>query len=306
MLIVAAPVAFAGPGFVDSARVSSIGSGDESGADVEVRFNCKAQYLRHEPQGGGDRLRIYLDPTGICNGVSPVVAESRIRLRPLNADSARLLDLEYDGGSTGEPVLTLSFSEPVDFDVDMVSVAFGLVVHIRPSTTQPLPHVGSGADPTANHRQVARPKENVPEFVINLASLRRLPTIADALDLRLADDQRLYYSEFVIDRSTWYRLRLGDFKSAEEADIALAQLKTTFPGAWIDQVGADENVTELSIPAQTFADEPIDTQKSDDSAGSKVDSMMDEARKSIAAGDTSRAIQLYTKVLQQPEHPRLP
>ena len=306
MLIVAAPVAFAGPGFVDSARVSSIGSGDESGADVEVRFNCKAQYLRHEPQGGGDRLRIYLDPTGICNGVSPVVAESRIRLRPLNADSARLLDLEYDGGSTGEPVLTLSFSEPVDFDVDMVSVAFGLVVHIRPSTTQPLPHVGSGADPTANHRQVARPKENVPEFVINLASLRRLPTIADALDLRLADDQRLYYSEFVIDRSTWYRLRLGDFKSAEEADIALAQLKTTFPGAWIDQVGADENVTELSIPAQTFADEPIDTQKSDDSAGSKVDSLMDEARKSIAAGDTSRAIQLYTKVLQQPEHPRLP
>ncbi len=310
LLIVAAPLAVAGPGFIDSARVSSIGSGDESGdesgADLDIRFNCKAQYLRHDPQGRGDRLRIYLDPTAICNGVPPSAAESRIRLRPLNADSAHLNDLEYVGDAAGESVLTLSFTKPVEFEVVMSSVAFGLVVHVRPSTAQPLPKVTSRSDPTARRKQVAQPKEVMAEYVINLASLRRVPTVADALDFQIAPDQQLYYSKIVIDRTTWYRLRLGDFKSAEEATVALTGLKTVFPGAWIDQVGADENITELANPAQTFAAEPVATPKSDEIASSKIDSLMDEARKSIAAGDTSRAIQLYTKVLQQPEHSRLP
>ena len=84
----------AGPGFIQSSRVSDA----TFGADIEVILNCKAHYLRHEPQSSGDRLRIYLEPTSICNGVSPLVAESRIRLRPFNADSAQLVELEYDGG----------------------------------------------------------------------------------------------------------------------------------------------------------------------------------------------------------------
>lgn len=299
-------MAFAGPGFIDSARVSSIGSGDEVRAELNVRFNCKAQYLRHEPQGGGDRLRIYLDPTGICNGVSPVVAETRSRLRPLNSDSARLLDLEYDGGSTGEPVLTLSFSEPVDFDVDMSSVAFDLVVHVRPSTVQATSTETIGADPESDHRQVVRPKEDEPDFAVNLASFQRIPTIADAPGIELVADQRLYYSEAIVDGKTWYRLRLGNFNSDEDAAIALAGLKTTFPGAWIDQVDADEHITELTILTQEMPADQSDVPEGDGTASSKVDTLMEEARKSIVAGDTGRAIQLYTKVLQQPEHPRLP
>ena len=128
LLVVAAPVTSAGSGFIASSRVS----GDVSGAGIEVAFNCKAEYLRHEPQGSGDRVRIYLEPTGICNGVSPLVANSSARLRPTNADSARLVDLEYEGDSAGGPVLTLNFSEPVAYSIDMSAVAFALVVHVTP------------------------------------------------------------------------------------------------------------------------------------------------------------------------------
>lgn len=301
-------MAFAGPGFIDSARVSSVGSGDETRADLDVRFNCKAQYVRHEPQSGGDRLRIYLDPTGICNGVSPLVSGSRSRLRPFNADSAHLVDLEYDGDSAGEPVLTLSFSEPVDFDVDMSSVAFGLVVHVRPSTVQAAAVEVAGAAPTGNHRQVPRARDETPGFVINLASFRRIPTIADAPQLQLVADQRLYYSGVIVDGKTWYRLRIGNFKTDDDAVNTLAGLKTSFPGAWIDRVDTGANAIELAVAAQELSAPQSDESLAADlePGQSKVDTLMEDARRAIVAGETSRAIQIYTKVLQLPDHSRLP
>jgi hypothetical protein len=291
------PIAFAGPGFIESSRVS----GDKSVADVAVRFNCKAQYLRHEPRGGGDRLRIYLDPTGVCNGVSPTVAGSRSRHRPFNADNARLVDLEYDGDSAGEPVLTLSFSEPVDFDVKMSSVSFGLVVQVRPSTAEVAP---PKAPPTVLHRQVAQPDVEEPEVAINLASFRRVPTIADAPLLQLSAGQRLYYSEILVDGTNWYRLRLGNFKSADDAANTLAELKVNYPGAWIEQIDAGGTAFELPLAAQQPSAGPIEHHGDDNPATSKADALMEEARKLIVAGDTSRAIQIYTKVLQLPGHTR--
>ncbi|MDH3577611.1 MAG: SPOR domain-containing protein, partial [Gammaproteobacteria bacterium] len=298
--------AFAGPGFIESSRVSGDATTNASSATIEVRFNCKAEYLRHEPQGSSDRLRVYLDPTGICNGVSPVVAESRSRLRPLNSDSANLMDLEYDGDSPAGPMLTFNFSRPVLFDVDMSGVSFGLVVTVSAAndatqtrtTTAPI-------SPSVNHRQVPRAKLEIPNYVVNLLSLKRIPTIADAKGLELAVNQHLFYSEVVVDGKTWYRLRLGNFESGEAAAAALGDLKVKFPGAWIDEANTDAELTEITRAPKELAEERIDIAEGDGSAVSKVDALMQDARKSMVAGDISRAIQIYTKVLQQPEHMRM-
>jgi len=306
LLVLTTPTAFAASGFIANSRVSEVESGDGLAAEVNVRFNCKAEYLRHEPQNAGDRLRIYLEPTGICNGVSPLVAESRSRLRPFNSDKARLVELEYDGDTGGEAVLTLTFSEAVSFDVDMDAIAFDVAVRVKageiPIESASIENVA----PTATHRQIIRPKEEMPDWVVNLVSFRRIPTIADAPALQLADGQRLYYTEIVIDGSTWYRLRLGDFESAGTANNALARLRSSYPGAWIDQVDA------RNIPVELLAGEPealptTDQHAVDDLGSvSKVDALMEEARRTMVAGDTSRAIQIYTKVLQLPAHPRHP
>ncbi len=180
-------IAAAGPGFIDNARVTANTSAQQSTTAVEIRFNCKAEYLRHEPQGSGDSLRIYLDPTAVCNGVTPAVGRTQSRLRPLNAEGARLLDVEYDGTSPGDPVLTLNFTETVEFDVDMSSIAFGVIINVR------------------------RPESD-----------------------------------------------------------------------------------------------STNTMSSADSANPKVDALMLEARNLVAVGDLTRAIQLYTKVLQLPGHSRQP
>ena len=306
LLVFVASVTFAATGFIANSRVSDVESGDDSSAEINIGFNCKAEYLRHEPQSKGDRLRIYLEPTGICNGVSPLVAESRIRLRPFNADRARLVELEYDGTTTVGGVLTLTFSEPVNFDVDMAAIAFDVAVRVS-DLIEPLASADDAAvAPTAAHRQVIRPQEEALDWVINLASFRRIPTVADAPGLQLAADQRLYYTEVLIDGTTWYRLRLGNFESAGIANNALAELKQSFSGAWIDKVDSRNVPTELLAVMRESS--PVPDKRADDDTGttSKVDALMEEARKTVIAGDTSRAIQIYTKILQLPEHPRHP
>lgn len=297
LLGLAGEVASAGPGFIDNSRVSS----DASGAEIEVGFNCKTQVLRHEPQDSGDHLRIYLDPTSICNGVSPLVASSRTMLRPVNADAARLIDLEYEGDSAAGPVLTLRFSEPVRFTVDTSTVSFRLAVHVE---AMPAQTVSQDTALDVEHRQVVRPKPETPDYVINLVSLQRAPTVADAAGLRPAGDQHISYSQAEIDGVTWYRLSLGDFESADQAATALAELKSSFPGAWIDKLDDDDVAIELLGSSEEVL--PGQDEQRASSGDSKVDALMEDGRKSMVAGDVSRAIQIYTKVLQMAESPRHP
>jgi tetratricopeptide (TPR) repeat protein len=296
-LILWSATASAGPGFIDSSRVSV----DASGARIEVAFNCKAQYLRHEPQSGGDYLRIYLDPTSVCNGVSPLVANSRAVLRPVNADLAQLADLEYEGDSSTEPVLTFHFREPVAFSVDASNVAFKIAVTVQAMAAEA---AEPEARPDVEHRQVARPQPDSPDYVINLASMQRIPTVADALGLQPTADQRLFYSPAEVGGATWYRLRLGNFASADEALVTLEKLKADFPGAWIDEFDASITATELQSGVVEVA--AVEVGQRAASGTTKVDALMDEARKLMVAGDVSRAIQIYTKVLQLPDHARKP
>lgn len=296
-MILWSATAAAGPGFIDSSRVS----GDASAARIEVAFNCKAQYLRHEPESGGDHLRIYLDPTSICNGVSPLVANTRAVLRPVNADLAQLADLEYEGDSATEPVLTFHFREPVEFTVDAARVAFQIAVNVQPLGAGSAP---PAAAPDIEHRQVVRPKPASPDYVINLASLQRVPTLADTLGLQPSKDLRIFYSTAEVGGATWYRLRLGNFRSADEALVTLETLKSDFPGAWIDEFDTGTTVTELL--GGVSEDSPGQVGQRAASGDAKVDALMDEARSLMVAGDVSRAIQIYTKVLQIPGHARKP
>ncbi len=289
-LFILAPIATAGSGFIQSARVTLDESSGDRVASIEVRFNCKTQYLRHEPNSGSDRLRIYLDPTTICNGVSPLVAQSRNRLRPFNADDARLLELEYDGESSAESVLTFTFSEAANFDIEMSSVSFNLTVQVRP-TAEPVEHSERG--PTINHRQVRVPSTDSIHWAIELASFPRTPTIADAPELRPGTDKQLYYREVRINGTPWYQLKIGYFDSADSAEQFLDELTTSYPAARVGPVESGSQAVVLTDPESTV-----------EVAITKVDTLMEDARKSIISGDTSRAIQIYTKVLRLPENPR--
>ncbi len=292
--------AIAAPSFIAGTRVA----GDAENATIEIRFNCQVTYLQHQPSTRGDSIRIQVDPTTICNGVSPTSAQSRGRYRPTNADLAALIDIEYEGGGAGGPELTLQFSEPVSFVIASQGLTFILQLDVqRDSITA----VESDDDALAiQHRQVPQPESNRPLFVINLASYRRIPTAADLKGLTLAPQQRVFYSELNVEDATWYRLRLGDFNSADDARSALHSVADIFDEAWIDQLEDTESSVDLTIAAKSAADIATVRPTTDaaTTALSKIDRLMDEARATMVSGDRARAIQIYTKVLQFPEQPR--
>ncbi len=246
-----------------------------------------------------------MDPTSICNGVSPNVARSQTRIRPFNAESAKLLEVEYDGESSDEAVLTLIFSESVEFEVNMSSLSFDVAVSVGQSADGILP-LDSALDPKPLHRLVEQPKTATADWAVNLMSLQRTPTVADVPQLQPAVGETIYYTEVLVHGKNWYRVRLGNFDTAALASQSMRLLRQDFPNAWIEQTDPDLNSIELiSAQRESPVDESEPSNASTD-AVSKVDSLMDDARKAMLADETSRAIQIYTKVLQQPAHPRHP
>lgn len=298
VLLLFAQTVWAGSGFVASTRVT----GDENGATIDINFNCKVANVQSEPQSRGDRLQIFFDATSICNGVSPSASQTRGRYRPARSESARLVDLEYESDTAAGPSVTLNFSESVSFKVESETIGFRVSVKVGIGGAAPI----VVEDPSrALHRRVSRPPVKSQPFVINLVSYKRMPALSDIRDVRLDPGLRISVAEVDIDGDTWFRLRVGNFDSSAEARDFLAGLEQDFPGAWIDRLDESQESTELTAAVEDLmqdaeADTPL---KPGDNSSSRVESLMVEARKTMIAGDRSRAIQIYTKIMQLPADP---
>jgi tetratricopeptide (TPR) repeat protein len=285
--------AAAASGFVASTEIDR---GDVY-TEITIRFNCDVVYAGHDPSGKTDAIRIHLEPTSICRGVPPSMADTQEMYRPQAADDAELRHIEYDGTLPGTKYLRLGFANEVNVLVsgghnnDVITVR---VIHDR-SDSAPVasPEVTPG-------RQVQQPSDKVVRFVINLESSRRYPATADIPVLTIKKDQKLFISEAQIDGQTWYRMRIGYFASAEEASSVLRQMRDQYPTAWIDREGGTvASISSPDLPVSEAATAAAVTTSAVVTTGTSGDLMLD-ARRAMTLGEISRAIQIYTKVLQQP------
>jgi hypothetical protein len=155
-------------------------------------------------------------------------------------------------------------------------------------------------------------------YAINLESALE-PIDARRLEAdQLANTAQLYGTEVVVDGRTWYRLRLGFFATEAEAETALQRLRPGYPDAWIVRVPPDEadaagrgeivvagadaarNSTEWSAGRP-----PPDTSAVAQPTGlaiERISELMDEGRQALLTGANDRAVQVYTKVLREPEN----
>lgn len=298
LLLHAASVAIAAPGFVTGLKVTR---GNQI-AEISIQFACSVEYVSHLPTGRGDKLRIQIESTAVCNGVSPLVSGGREQHRPIDADLAKLLEIDYDGETAAGQVLTLAFTEAVRFDVanNGTSNDMSIRVYLEQET------VASRPASNAAGVRVQKPAEARPEYVINLSSSRRPHAASEAPDLNISPDLKVFESEVLVSGTTWYRLRLGNFNELQDAEAALAKTLEQFPTAWIDQVSVSpsdsaqdrtttENADSATVePANAIAAVGLD----------ELDKLMADARKAVVAGEISRAVQIYTKVLRIPGHDR--
>jgi tetratricopeptide (TPR) repeat protein len=288
----------AAPRFIASSFVE----GDDQSARISVQLRCNVELVTYQPRAMGDNLRIRLDATQVCTGAAPSIAFNREQHRPIDADTARLLSLEYDGDAPEGQILRFNFSEEVHFEVIEPVGNDTIAVQVRFNEEK---RTTAREDNTSTSRLVQNGDGAPPRYVINLESSVRLPATADMPDITLEGETELFVTEAVIDGETWYRTRIGYYASAEQASRALRNLRNRFPSAWIDQVDASglDMAVDVVPSTETGADEsPVIAAAASPEDG-KVAALMDEARRAMIGGELSRAIQLYTKVLQLPPNP---
>lgn len=263
--------------------------------ELTIRFNCDVHYVDHTPSGRSDTLRIRLEPTSICRGVPPMVADGREMHRPLSADDAGLLHIEYDGHMPGEKFLKLGFAAPVTALVSAEPVSDTLSIRIIHAADTATGAPEAVEDPGRQVRRVTAPQAR---YVINLESSERYPAPSEIPVMTLQKDQKLFISEALIDGTTWYRMRIGYFASAEEASRVLRDVRQQYPTAWIDREGPSAENTE--VQAAVITEPSTEAQGVLVPVDGKTVELMASAKRAMTAGELSKAIQIYTKVLQLP------
>jgi len=296
LLLLVCPTVFGASRFVTGASVSR----EDNVAVITVQFACRVEYVSHLPINRGNRLRVQIDPTTICSGVSPSAAKTREQYRPLNADAAKLLEVDYDGELPSTPVVTFVFSDAVRYDVSYNGGQDRIIVRVNldEATTEPV------ARSRAAGVRVPGTPEPPRTYVINLSSSRSSHTASDRILDNASPGLNVFETEVVLGGVTWYRLRLGTFSSSEAAQVELARLQATHPSAWIDRIRNDAVVPESAVSTtdtqQAYAASPALAAIGLD----QIDTLLADARRAMVADEVSRAVQLYTKVLRAPNHDR--
>ena len=296
LALLSGPPLFAAPGFIAGSFVDA----DAATARISVQFRCTVEYLGHDPEGQGDFLRVRLESTRVCTGASPTIADHREQHRPIGADAAKLISLEYNGDSPAGRILRLDFSQDVWVDRVLTVSDNTITIHV---TLDPGTPVAAAPREVTASRLVRTPDVAAPRYVINLESSQRRPATADLPDVSIEGDQELFVSQADIDGQTWYRTRIGYFDSANAASGALRKLRAQFPTAWIDMVSDTQSVARIEMSAVPEA-VPLPGAKEAAASSAPADDrssrLMEDARRAMITGELSRAIQIYTKVLQLP------
>lgn len=275
---------------------------EDGAAEITIDLACNTEYIGHAPVKHGNRLRIQLDVTTMCSGSPPSVASKRELFRPLHADAAKLVELDYDGGTGGSQVLTLSFSEDVSFDVlhSGISDRLSIRVFLAPPVAVP------SRQPSERSSVLVSPKPvPQPVYAINLSSSQRPHAASEMPDGTQFAGLTVFEIPVQLTGGTWYRLRLGYFDDLQAAEATLLLVKERYPSAWI---GAADRRPEHRVEKAPLLEDKVRQELPPAALSAigldKVDTLMADARRAVTSGELALAVQIYTKVLRVPGHDR--
>jgi len=327
---------FAGVGSAAAAQMAlenTLVSKAGNSASITVRLRCPQRYLDHTPSGAAMRARVNLSAVDDCPSRLGAIREAS---RPNGRQLADLDEIEYVNRGGVDGFLELHFSRPVSIQVSQRGDLRSLTIQVRPSAERLADDAGADAglpeiQPLAGQSSLPRTPERLRRadeqarqamqssptpaarglYAINLASST---TPLNALDPAVGasiPDWQFYTTQTQVDAKNWYRLRLGFFATEAEAETALVSLQGSYPRAWVTRVPATEHQLAdtsplLSAPAASLAP-ASDLSASSQAAAPTLDAqaieaLMVQGRQAIMTEDYARAVQLYTRVLLEPEN----
>jgi len=167
----------------------------------------------------------------------------------------------------------------------------------------------------ATAQTFAPPAKRRGEYAINLESAIQPIDVTDVDAGRFAADLNLYATKIVVADRTWHRLRLGFFASERDAELAMASLKSRYPNAWVVRVSPAEYDVAAASPVVSPAPMALQVAPVAEVAptieaaadggglnGERLAELAEEGRAAMLAGDNGRAVQIYTRILREPEN----
>ncbi|MEW8627816.1 MAG: hypothetical protein AB2551_18870 [Candidatus Thiodiazotropha sp.] len=292
--------------------------GTEEGANViAVHFNVPVRYVSHLINESNSELGVQVrvgqttdEELGAATEQDQdgeLDQEDQLTWSPSAA--VPLDKVVFQGSRLGTSTLLVSFAAPVrDVKIrqgrDFYVMEFILPEQVRRSS-------GFG------QARLKTLQREVPEMKAPL-SVKSLPLVIYVLNLGvqsepvdyeeippvpIGENQLLYSTKGEIEGSPIYRLRLGFFRTKQDAKRQLEAVKSFYPDAWIDTADIVER-------RQAFFErglEPgLDGQYMEEPELADVDpritKMMDMIRRTITAGDYAKAVRLLEALLEEPDN----
>ncbi|MCG7927802.1 MAG: hypothetical protein JAY67_19970 [Candidatus Thiodiazotropha taylori] len=292
--------------------------GSEEGANViAVHFNVPVRYVSHLINESNSELGVQVrvgqttdEELGARNEQEQdgeLDQEDQLTWSPSAA--VPLDKVVFQGSRLGTSTLLVSFAAPVgDVKIrqgrDFYVMEFILPQQVRRSS-------GFG------QARLKTLQTEVPEMKAPL-SVKSLPLVIYVLNLGvqsepvdyeemppvpIGENQLLYSTKGEIEGNPIYRLRLGFFRTKQDAKRQLEAVRSFYPDAWIDTADIVER-------RQAFFErglEPgLDGQYMEEPELANVDpritKMMDMIRRTITAGDYAKAVRLLEALLEEPDN----
>lgn len=318
LLILLGQLAHGDGRFVEDIQVSR----NEDEARVIIQLACPMRYQSAAATAAGTLIELRVLPVEGCRPVGLGGGVASELHRPPTGYLAHLREVEYEDLGLGDGLLLLRFDRAVQYRISQ----WGSLRSLEVTVTLPgLSSPGSqAAAPVPRTPLSLRPvtQASSRDYVLNLRSSREEVPASVLAEMPKIPGATLYVSDVALNGVVWHRLRLGFFASEEEAGAALAGLSGQFPKAWIGRAELTEMETAetgliaandddgASVPILPVVQAPTGVRSANVSTpgaatlpAERLQTLMAEARDAMLSEQWDSAVQIYTRLLQEPgEH----
>jgi hypothetical protein len=276
---------------------------------ITINFTMPVSYLSHFPIAGGKQVDIRVLP------IASTVDDQKSALQPQRLGYKSTPDnplqlIRYEPDNPAGKTITLQFSSNTNFKIPNQEDPRRISIELLKKTSK-TGQTKTETDITSTSRPPEIEDSENFKYVINLLSSTTELAQPDYLQYPTLKPYYIYSTRVSIEDIPWQRVRLGFFRSKEEAQKFLNKIEADFPRAWIDRAKEEERQhiqpwlfalargnNQLAFAQQTTVkEEKIPTKIS-----TKSQQLFADAKKHIIDGNYRKAILLLTKLLNMPEN----
>lgn len=282
---------------------------------VQINPGCKLRYLEQLFDDSGTALLVNVLLDNECRlAIGGAINEI---YRPTGRGLAFIDEVEFDTPGNGRGSIRVSFTRPVTLDVTQ-RVTGGLLLRVKDAAVTDAQNnnvvVGNLDDLPAAPTVVEAAPKPTPQRPLRL---RDAPGKAEQFAVLLgvfkdaeqavkpllsSQNQTVYTTQLQVSGQVWQGLHIGFFASESEAQQAVRALKPTYPDAWVVVVSASDfakaQENQLALNRRDTGPKTVEPLLGQNLQDEELKSKMSDAKQAILQRDYSKAVDLYTQILQ--------